>query len=412
MVVPVELYPLSANRCALESPFADHLRTLRSMLSDEITELVVAGLEMPGDRYAKNASHLGELDVERDGVRFLPLAPGEIRRARFWLQHAPRVAWRLAREVARSRVVHAGPSHDLWLPIEFPALALGAAMGRTTISITDIDNRESARMMTETGRWSRRTYLVTKYLYDPLRDLQHQAIVRMCSLVLFKGDQLWEDYGQGRPHVHTYCDPGFEDKHIADDAFLAEKSGRLRDIDRPVELVYFGRYVYYKGVHHLLDALKRVSSESLRLNLMGAGPEETALRKQVNDLGLEQRVIFHEPVRYGDEFFDKVREFDLMLAAPLGVDTPRSAWDAFAAALPILAYDTEFYRGLSRQTGAVDVVPWNEPESMAAQMKHYANNREALVRRTEAAVQAARSNTQSHWLEQRVSWTRTALRSA
>ncbi|MBX3273082.1 MAG: glycosyltransferase [Sandaracinaceae bacterium] len=409
MVVPVTARTLGPDDFATEGPFADHLRVVRELLHDEIDELVVAGVEMRDEDYARNAEHLGVLHAPRDHVRFVPLFPDGLGRRAFWTKWWPRVVRRLIEEVARAKVVHAGPSHDLWRPFEVTALGLGAAFGRTTLSVTDIDERESARMMYETGRWSRRVYSTTRYLHDPLRDLQHRAIVRACDLVLFKGDRLVADYGGGRPHVHGIFDPGFEAEQVVGDDLVREKLARLREPGPTLQLLYFGRFAYYKGVHHMVEALAQATDAPAHLHLMGYGAEEPALRRLVDDRRLGARVTFHEPVRYGPAFFDKLRGFDLMLAAPLGVDTPRSAWDAFASGLPILAYDTEFYAGLAHRTGAVEVVPWNDVGRYAERLRAFALEPASLAPLVERAVAAARDNTQRAWLERRAAWTREAL---
>lgn len=409
MVVPVTARSLGPNGFATEGPFADHLRVVRELLCDEVDELVVAGVEMREEDYQRNAEHLGVLHTPRDHVSFVPLFPDGLGRRAFWTQWWPRIVGRLVEEVGRAGVIHAGPSHDLWRPIEVTALGLGAALGRTTISVTDIDERESARMMYETGRWSRRVYLTTRYLYDRLRDLQHRAIVRACDLVLFKGDQLVADYGAGRPHVRGIFDPGFEADQVVGDDLLHEKLARLREPGRTLQLLYFGRFAYYKGVHHMIEALAQAPDVSAHLHLMGYGEEEPALRRLVDDRRLGAKVSFHEPMRYGPAFFEKIRGFDLMLAAPLGVDTPRSTWDSFASGLPILAYDTEFYASLARQTGAVEVVPWNDVGRYADRLRTLAFEPALLTALVRNAVAAARRNTQRAWLERRAAWTREVL---
>jgi len=55
-------------------------------------------------------------------------------------------------------------------------------------------------------------------------------------------------------------------------------------------LLFVGRFRYYKGLSYLLDALPQVPRG--HLILVGAGPEEQALRRQVGELGLGERVTF------------------------------------------------------------------------------------------------------------------------
>jgi rhamnosyl/mannosyltransferase len=64
---------------------------------------------------------------------------------------------------------------------------------------------------------------------------------------------------------------------------------RARYAAQPL-LLFVGRFRYYKGLAYLLDALPRVPRGHLLL--VGEGPEEPALRAQVQQLGLAERVTF------------------------------------------------------------------------------------------------------------------------
>ena len=138
---------------------------------------------------------------------------------------------------------------------------------------------------------------------------------------------------------------------------------------------------------------------------MGSGEEEERLRKFSADLGIEDSVIFHDPIRYGGELFSKIQSWHLMLAAPLSVDTPRSTWDAIAAGLPLIAFDTEFYTGLGNTFGVVDVVEWPSVEALAARIGYYADNRAEISKLVHRCVAGAHENTQEKWLARRAQWT-------
>ena len=60
------------------------------------------------------------------------------------------------------------------------------------------------------------------------------------------------------------------------------------------ELLFVGRLVPKKGLNYLLDALAILVRErpELRLSIVGFGPEESALKKQVTQLNLEKNVNF------------------------------------------------------------------------------------------------------------------------
>ena len=71
-----------------------------------------------------------------------------------------------------------------------------------------------------------------------------------------------------------------------------EQSALAEDLRRTApgpRVLFVGRFVYYKGVELLVDAVARATGT---LILAGDGPLEPALRARVSALGIENRVIF------------------------------------------------------------------------------------------------------------------------
>jgi rhamnosyl/mannosyltransferase len=66
----------------------------------------------------------------------------------------------------------------------------------------------------------------------------------------------------------------------------------LRTTSGP-RVLFVGRFVYYKGLHVLIDAMRRCPGT---LILVGDGPFQRELQQQVAQLGLASRVVFAGPV--------------------------------------------------------------------------------------------------------------------
>jgi len=60
------------------------------------------------------------------------------------------------------------------------------------------------------------------------------------------------------------------------------------------EILFIGRLTKIKGVDVLIDALPKIIQSNPRafLTIVGSGPEQNRLRKQVEDLGLRKKVVF------------------------------------------------------------------------------------------------------------------------
>jgi glycosyltransferase involved in cell wall biosynthesis len=79
----------------------------------------------------------------------------------------------------------------------------------------------------------------------------------------------------------------------------------------PIRIGYIGRLVREKGVDLLLDALAKIPA-NWSLTLVGGGPEETRLKKQVQDLGITDTVTFRGQVP-SMQMPDYYRELDVLV---------------------------------------------------------------------------------------------------
>jgi glycosyltransferase involved in cell wall biosynthesis len=405
-VLPVPAYPLGGGRFAVESAFADHLKMLKRKLGDLAERMVLLAPRMTDADYERGKSAFAVLDAATDGIRFRPAFSQDTGRIAYALQLGD-VLGAVYEEVKDAAVVHAGYSH-LYRPFEFPALMLARALGKKTISVTDIDNRSSARMLYESGALTWRELLVTKLFHQPYIDVQQRIVARVCSLVLYKGTNLVNDYGAGRDNVKPFLDAAFSEQHIIPDAAVEEKLRAVADTRTPLRLTYFGRLVAYKGVDHMLRAVAhaRTLGADVEMHVIGDGAERARLEALRDSLALTRDVTFHGAVPFGDALFTLLRTMHVLLAAPLSEDTPRSALDAMASAQMIVAYDSAYYRELRSSGAPVELVRWNDVEEMGRRIAALAADRTALAQSMRAAVRFAHDNTQERWLDRRVEWTK------
>lgn len=411
MVLAVVFRRIGVDRFACESAFVEHLRLMRKMLGDSVSSLVVAGPEVTEEEYRGLVGSWVEVDERAEGIFYHRLHANDASNLRVAWEF-PKALVALSRQVARARVIHAGPS--FWYrPHSIGSLVLGSMMGKVTVSVTDIDQRESARMNYETGVWSAREYWTNRLLHDTFEHLQHLWAAKRCSLVLLKGKQIAEDYGAGRPNVRCFLDSAFGSEHVISEAALEAKLARVSDARLPLRFTFYGRLVPYKGVDHMLRALAhalRTPGFDATFDVYGDGPEREALVALTEELGLTPVVRFHGSVSFGPEFFQLLHGLDVLLAAPLSQDTPRSALDAQASGQFVLGYDTYYYRDLAGMGASVQVVPWRDERALGDAMVTLHGDRRRLVASMEAAVRFAHGNTQELWLERRFAWLSEALR--
>jgi glycosyltransferase involved in cell wall biosynthesis len=214
------------------------------------------------------------------------------------------------------------------------------------------------------------------------------------------------DFGRGRPNVHFILDCAHSLEMVLD----ADRQNRKLDrmaTRRGIRACYFGRLVPYKGVDRMVQAVREVNRSGVEIvfDVFGAGESLEELRDLVASCGLDSVVHFHGSRPYGQEFFDALESYDVLLAAPLSEDTPRSAIDAQALGMVVVAFDTYYYRELSEMGAGVVVMPWLDCGAMARALMELATNRSRLVELAGCSLAFAATNTQNEWLARRARWT-------
>jgi glycosyltransferase involved in cell wall biosynthesis len=298
---------------------------------------------------------------------------------------------------------------DVLRPNEIIALFAAHLQKRKSIAVVDIDPRKDSRRARTLGMISRSRFMAERLFFDPLRNLQLKWVARNCSLVLFKGQALVDDFGGGLPNVKNFFDTAHSTEHIIPQNRLDEKRARLKADESPVRLVYFGRIVERKGVDLCLRAVVEAREKfgaNVSFTIIGDGPELAAVKALAKEIASEDFVSFVPPVAFGRDLFDLLYGYDMLLAAPSTEDTPRSAFDAMAAGMAICAFDTEYYRTLAGLGSMVVTTEWMSINRMAQAIADIAIQRDRLIQAQLTARQLAIENTQDHWLETRAGWTR------
>jgi glycosyltransferase involved in cell wall biosynthesis len=393
MVLPVEHYRLDANRVALESAFVEHLLLLRDRAAALGLRLVVAMRPMTRAAYEQAGGSLAMHDAARTGIEVLTLeaSGGSFARTLKMLRAA----------TAQAAVVHTGLSFAIKHPTELAAWMMGWVRGRVTIFVVDIDFRGAGRMDGGAAKPG---------MFERFLRMQLRMAVALCSVVLLKGERFAAEYAKGHPNVHGFLDAAHSAEYVMSEDALATKLLLMEDRTRPLELVYFGRFVERKGITEMLRTLAAARAQGIdaQLHLYGSGPQRGELCALAAELNIVEHVRWHEPIAYGPELFAAVAQHDLLLGMPLTPDTPRNAIDAMAVGVPFLAFDTEYYRELAA-SGAGALSPWPDVEKAAAALVELDRNRARLVTMARAAHAFARANTQESWVARRDDWTRAAL---
>ncbi|MBN2790213.1 MAG: glycosyltransferase family 4 protein [Candidatus Delongbacteria bacterium] len=108
--------------------------------------------------------------------------------------------------------------------------------------------------------------------------------------------------------------------------------------DLKYELISVGRLIKDKGFDILVHAFSKVEKEfpKLKLNIYGSGPELSNLNNLINNLGLEQKIIIHDPV---DNIVEKMVQSDIFVLSSKSESFGMVIAEAMSAGLPVISTD-------------------------------------------------------------------------
>lgn len=406
LVVQAPAYPLSDSAFAIESAFAHHIVSLKASAGQLASRLILVAPAISDAGYAAQQGHLAVIDSDKEGIIFLPSHQADASLADFW-RGVPAMARRFRTQFADAALVHADLSTDARKPMTAIAALVASRMKKPVVFVVDVDFRRHAERSLQLGHWGRGKYLFNRLVQDSFKTLQVRRAVRKYQLALLKSASMVRDFGQGRPQVKNFYDTAHSAADLLPEGERAARLDALASATGPLRMCYFGRLVAYKGIDRMIaaTALARARGADVHLTIIGDGPVREALQRQVAEAGLGDHVGFEEQVPYGEPLFARLRNEHIALATPLLEDTPRAAFDAMARGLPILAFDTSYFRDLAEASGAVALAQWPDAAALADQMVALAADRPALGRMAAGGLTFAADNTQAIWVDRRIGWT-------
>ena len=166
-----------------------------------------------------------------------------------------------------------------------------------------------------------------------------EAILRSFDVLVYSTDF------QRKIHEHAYAElpksiviENAASPHLTPNPSLTLRLGRGEHASphNPFRLLFMGRFVGFKNLPVLLDAVAAMPDVSL--TLVGCGPLEGRLRARAGLLGLGSRVEFRPPVA-GEEKRRTFLEHDVLILPSVTEISPNVALEAISEGLPVLLTD-------------------------------------------------------------------------
>ncbi len=134
------------------------------------------------------------------------------------------------------------------------------------------------------------------------------------------------------------------------------------------DFAYVGELRALKGIHYMLDALvnvKRADGSAATLILGGGGPDEAAIREQIEMLGLKERVVM-AGVQPALNVFARA---GVVVMPSLMESLPYVALEAAAASKPLIATDVGGVKEIFGPTSSA-LLPAGDSEALRAAMQN------------------------------------------
>lgn len=140
--------------------------------------------------------------------------------------------------------------------------------------------------------------------------------------------------------------------------------------------IYVGRLIPTKRLSDLIKAMALLPRDRyrLRLVLVGEGPEETALRTQAEESGLEDRILF---LGKRHDVIDLLKMSDLFVFPSEVEGLPNAVIEAALAELPIAACDIEGVIDVVQNSQNASLVPPRSPSQFAHAIAHILDHPES-----------------------------------
>jgi len=116
----------------------------------------------------------------------------------------------------------------------------------------------------------------------------------------------------------------------------------VRKINNPVKLLLCGRIEIKKGITEGISAVNLLKKEGIDVQLDIVGPvEDQKFSKEakvmIDELNIDDQIIFHGRVPYGDELFSYYKKADIFILPSYTEGFPHVIWEAAANCCPVIA---------------------------------------------------------------------------
>ena len=194
------------------------------------------------------------------------------------------------------------------------------------------------------------------------------------------------EWGREPGHIHSFVNPCLTEEELRDGARVA---GEKR-LQFPVRLLYVGGIEAAKGAARAVEIMAELRRRGVNatLDLVGDGPDRSALQRRANELGIQDRSAFHGwiPRQEISRFY---HESHIILLPSDSEGWPKVLSEAMAYGVVPLASDVSSIPQILRQCGTGSALPKDDVQGFAQAVQEYVWNPTRWTEHSANGVRAA-----------------------
>ena len=144
-----------------------------------------------------------------------------------------------------------------------------------------------------------------------------------------------------------------------------------QDVNRettPGNLLFVGRLAAEKDIETLIAAVKLLPEETV-LHIVGEGEYKCVLQQQVNELSIQDQVIFHGFVPHGPKLWKLYRQGDLFILPAIQDQQPKVLMEAMSQSVPVIATNVGGIPSIVKDEVTGLLIPPEQPEAIVAAVR-------------------------------------------
>lgn len=152
-------------------------------------------------------------------------------------------------------------------------------------------------------------------------------------------------------------------------------------------LLYLGRFIKEKGIFDLIDAIKILQEKGIKVNLLfaGSGDLENEIIEESSRKGIKDYISVIGPVQ-GDIKNQLIKRANLMIRTSYHEVFPITYLEAMSFGTPVIATPVGDVPYLAKTSGAIELVPINNPEKIAESIAKLKASPEQLQKMAECGL--------------------------